>query len=225
MSVSFRALAISVALLGVATSCGKSESDVPSIRSVLAERALRARPDSFTLAADNGRVLGDSLAPVWFIIVSDFQCPDCKRWHDEIFPLLREEYVSTGRVRMAYVNMPLGAHLNAMSTALAAACASAQGKFWETHDRIFDTQSQWIALPDARPFLDSLAIAAGVDSETQRVCTERARATRLIRMDVERSRAGGADTVPTFLIGTHRLIGLATVATFRAVIDSAIAGK
>lgn len=216
------------ALLGAALACGTSKPETPqrSIRSVIAQHARAdARPDSFTLAADHGRVLGEPSAPVWVVVVSDFQCRDCKQWNDDVFPLIRKEYVATGRVRMAYVNMPLDIHLNAVPTALAAFCASAQGKFWETHARIFETQSRWKDLPDARPFLDSLAIAAGADATTLRLCTERARAMKLIQQDAERSKAAGVDSLPTFFIGTHRVLGPAPVAIFRAVIDSALAGK
>ena len=226
-----RSLSLSLALVGAALACGTPKSESPKsaasfIRARIAERVTAdTRPDSFTLAADHGRVLGETSAPVWVVVVSDFQCRDCKQWNDDVFPLIRKEYVATGRVRMAYVNMPLDIHLNAVPTALAAFCASAQGKFWETHARIFETQSRWKDLPDARPFLDSLAIAAGADAATQRLCTERARAMKLIQQDAERSKAAGVDSLPTFFIGTHRVLGPASVATFRAVIDSALAGK
>src|SRR5689334_6720169 len=38
--------------------------------------ALRAR-------ADSNRILGSPQAKVWMLIVSDFQCPYCKMWHDQ----------------------------------------------------------------------------------------------------------------------------------------------
>ena len=228
----FRTLAIPVVLLGTALGCGtsngtsKSTPEEWSIQERLAERLKQdTRVDSFTLGADRGRVRGESSAPVWVVIVSDFQCPTCKQWHDEVYPILLKNYVETGRVRMAYVNMPLPEHLNAMASAIAGGCASKQGKFWETHERIFETQRQWKDLPDARPYLDSLAIAAGADAGPLRICTERAMSTKLVRTDMERSKAAGVESLPTFFIGTHTLVGPAPVAAFRAVIDSALAGK
>ena len=197
-----------------------------SVRELIAERIRTdTRPDSFTAAADRGRTLGDSTASVWVVVVSDFQCRECKRWHDVVLPLIRQEYVATGRVRLAFLNRPLDAHLNAMPTALTAACAAAQGKFWETAARIFETQSRWSPLPDARPFLDSLAVAAGADGVPLRICTERAQTTKLIRTDIERTTASGVDSLPTFFIGTHKLVGPASAPTFRAVLDSALAGR
>lgn len=224
----FRTRSISLALLGAALACDAPKPDSPqeTIRSLIVRHRLAdPRPDLFTSSADSGRLLGDAGAPVWLVMVGDFQCSACKQWYDQAFPVIRKEYVATGRVRMGFVNMPLGAHLNAVPTALAAGCASAQGKFWETFGRIFETQSQWKDLPDARPFLDSLAIAAGADAAEQRLCTERARAMKLIMIDVERSKQAGVDSLPTFFIGKHKVLGPASVETFRAVLDSALAGR
>ena len=229
-----RTLSIALMLLGGAAACSpskpaKPKSEVwvsPFIRAQMAERARTdTRPDSFTSAADLGRVVGEPTAPVWVVMVSDFQCADCKRWYDEVYPLVKKEYVATGRVRFAYINMPSSAHLNGMLSALAAACASAEGKFWETSGRLFETQALWKDLPDARPFLDSLAIAAGVDAKTQRLCTERARSMKLVQTDIARGQAAGVDSLPTFFVGTHKVLGPAPFITFRAVIESALAGR
>ncbi len=217
-----------LAVLGVALACDSSTPEPPpkAFRDVILERSRAStRPDSFSVAADRGRVLGDSAAPVWVVVVSDYQCADCKRWNDEVLPILMREYVTTGRIRLALLNMPQAAHLNAVPTALAATCASAQGKFWETSARIFETQRIWKDLPDARPYLDSLAIAAGADAPTLRFCTESARGLKLINSDVERNKAAGVDSLPTFFIGPRKVVGAQTIAAFRATIESALAEK
>ncbi|MDB4889107.1 MAG: putative oxidoreductase [Gemmatimonadetes bacterium] len=217
-----------LAVLGAALACDNSTPQPPpkSVRDMVVERSRAStRLDSFSLAADRGRVLGDSAAPVWVVVVSDYQCAQCKRWNDDVLPILKSDYVTTGRIRLAVLNMPQAAHLNAVPTALAATCASAQGKFWETSAKIFETQSNWKDLPDARPYLDSLAIAAGADAPTLRACTENARGLKLINSDVERNKAAGVDSVPTFFIGARKVVGAQSVAAFRAAIESAVAEK
>ena len=211
---------------GIACSGPQAEPKPPTVREVIQQHARAdTRPDSFTMAADRGRVLGDSTAPVWVVVVNDFQCATCKDWHDDVLPLLRERYVSKGRVRVAYLNRPLPIHLNATASALAAACAAAEGKFWETSGRIFATQAKWKALPDARPYLDSLALKSGVDSAAYHICSDRARGEKLLRNDMERTTAAGVDSVPTFFIGTHKRVGMIGPQRLFAVVDSAIAGK
>src|SRR5665213_939942 len=63
-------------------------------------------PDTVSAKLDQSRIIGDSTAHVWFIMISDFQCPYCKQFHDESFESLRKDYVATGKVRMAYINFP-----------------------------------------------------------------------------------------------------------------------
>ncbi len=169
-------------------------------------------------------MLGRDSASVWLIIVSDFQCPICKVWHEETLPTLITEYVTTGRVRLAYLNYPLRDHKNAVAAANAAMCASAQGKFWEASDRIFSDQNRWAAAENASAVLDTLAAAPGVDAPKLHDCTQTGRLLRLIRADIERSEKSAATSAPTFIIGRHRIVGAAPIAEFRAVIDSALAG-
>lgn len=210
----------------LACSGPKAEPPQQTVREVIQQHARAdPRPDSFSMAADRGRVLGDSTAPVWVVVVSDFQCEACKQWSEEVLPDLRDRYVSRGRVRVAMLNRPLPSHENAVPAALVATCAAAEGKFWQTARRIFATQTRWKGLPDARPFLDSLALASGVDSAAHRICSDQARGQKLLRNDEERTTASRVDSVPTFFIGTHRRVGAMSWRTFFAVLDSAIAGK
>src|SRR5471030_2964104 len=130
------------------------------LAAAFAASALLA-PDPLTDAADRGRIAGKESAKLWFVMVSDFQCPFCKAWHDSTFRIIEREYVATGKIRMAFINFPL--HNNSLPASLTAMCAAAQGKFWGTHDRIFDKQDAWKTLKDPRHYLDSLAVASGAN--------------------------------------------------------------
>ena len=217
-----------MAMMVAASSCGSPAKEPParSVRDAIKEHAREdPREDAFSARADQARILGDSSARVWVIAVVDFQCGDCRRWYDEVLPALRTGPIASGQVRVALLQMPMASHLNATISGVAAVCAADEGKFWETASRIFATQDQWKDLPDARPFLDSVAIGTGVEATRHRQCTERARGMKLVQTDAERSQAAGVNTLPTFFIGTHRLAGYANAATFRAVLDSALAGR
>ena len=103
---------------------------------------------------------------MWLVEISDFQCPFCKQWHDETFAKIDQEYVKTGKVRMAYLNFPLSRiHKNAQVAAEAAMCAGAQGKFWELHDSLFQTQTRWAESKTPIVLFDSLARAGGRGAE------------------------------------------------------------
>ena len=180
--------------------------------------------DSIADAADHGRILAKESATVWFLIVSDFQCPFCKIWHDSTFRVIEKEYVETGKLRMAYINYPIPQlHANAWPAAITAMCASAQGKFWETHESIFRTQNAWKGLKEARVYLDSLAVAAGADAAKLRSCEDEKRVVPLIEADQARFQGAGVQSTPTFFVGNAQILGALPTKDFRRVIDSVLA--
>lgn len=181
--------------------------------------------DSLVALADRSRTLGDSTASLWVIIVSDFQCPFCKVWHDQTFPALRKEFVDNGKVRLAYLNLPLPQHQHAQSTAEMALCAGAQGRFWEFHDAVFDSQNAWSGLPAGTTFFDSLATVAKVDRPRLQQCMEARTMRALVDADYQRAVEAKVRSTPTFFIGDDiRLAGAVTIEIMRDSITKALRG-
>ena len=185
-----------------------------------------ATTDSLTDRADGARIQGSSTAPVWVVEVSDFQCPFCKTWHDSVYRTLRREFVTSGTIRLAYINYPLPNHENAMPAAEAAMCAGAQNKFWEMHDGLFDSQDRWAPLPNAASVFDSVARAKGVDVAAMRQCIERGSTRALIQADAERAQESGVQATPSFIIGGDVLIrGAQPIEAFRRAIEQKLAAR
>lgn len=184
--------------------------------------ATVAAQDSDGVRADLARIQGNPNAPVWVIEVSDFQCPFCKQWHDETYQAFRDEFVRTGKVRLAYVNFPLTQHQYAWPAAESAMCAGAQGKFWEMHDALFSTQPKWEALPAPASFFDSLARAQGVDVARWRQCVQSGKMKSWIQADHDRAQTAGAASTPSFMIGDKILTGAQPIEQLRRAIDSAM---
>jgi protein-disulfide isomerase len=218
---------LSIAFVAVALACSKGTAAGSAAKAAQAPPVdpLSTRPasagDSLTDAADRGRIMGKDSAPVWFVMVSDFQCPYCKAWHDSTFRMIEKDYVETGKLRMAFINYPL--HANSLPASVTAMCAAAQGKFWPTHDRIFDTQDAWKSLKDARPYLDSLALASGANAAQLKSCEDGKRVEPLIAADQDRFQKAGVGGTPTFYIGNASLVGAQPPKEFRRVIDSILA--
>src|SRR5690606_16211535 len=82
--------------------------------------------------------MGSDTARVKLIVFSDFQCSYCKTFAVETLPKLEEEYVKTGLLQVHFRNLPLDIHSEAFMAAESAACANAEGKFWEMHDALFN---------------------------------------------------------------------------------------
>ena len=218
-----RLAALSLALACAPASNKRQGSESTSVtRAETTAVASRAPTDSNITRADLARIQGSSTAPVWVIEVSDFQCPYCKQWHDQTYPQFLNQYVKTGKVRLAYVNFPLGIHVHAFPAAEAAMCAAAQDKFWPMHDALFATQAHWESLPSPSPVFDSLAQATGVDMKRWRDCVSSGKMRPLIQADHDRAQRAGASATPSFMIGDKLLAGAIPLNELQQAIDSAM---
>lgn len=180
-----------------------------------------ARINALLERADAGRIQGSRTATIWVVEISDFQCPFCKKWHDEVYPLLQREYIAPGHVRLAYVNLPLSIHQHAPAAAEAGLCASVQDKFWPMHDKLFATQERWAKMPSVTAIFDSLALSTGVNASEWRDCMKGGVMRRIINADQGRAAASGARSTPTFFVGDEPIQGAAPIAEFRAAIERA----
>ena len=216
---------VALSLLLLAAGCRSSDGQATPSRSQGATSAAAgdtARANALLERADAGRIQGASTAPVWLVEISDFQCPYCKQWHDETYPLIKREFIDRGLVRMAYVNLPIvSIHRHAAPAAEAAMCAATQERFWPVHDAIFATQNSWNKLDDATQVFDSLAIAAGVDADQFRGCVRSQIMRRLLNGDRLRAGSAGVTSTPVFFVGDEMIRGAAPIQEFRAAIERA----
>jgi protein-disulfide isomerase len=211
------ALALSVACAPT----GNKSGETATTRSDTA-RVATAPPDSNITRADLARIQGSPNAPLWVIEVSDFQCPYCKEWHDQTYHAFLDQYVKTGKVRLAYVNFPLAIHAYAWPAAEAAMCAGAQNRFWPMHDSLFASQARWENIADPAPVFDSLARAIGVDTSKWQDCIKSGKMKPLIQADHDRAQQAGASATPSFMIGDKLLTGAQPLIDMQRVIDSAL---
>ena len=206
-----------------ATSAGADLATTARADTTLASPGPAAQPDSDVVKADLARIQGSPTAPIWVIEVSDFQCPYCKQWHEQTYHKLRDEFVRTGKVRLAYINYPLAQHRHAAPAAEAAMCAGAQGKFWQMHDALFINQAKWSVLASSTAYFESLARDTGVDVARWRQCVQSGKMKPWVQADHDRARAAGAASTPSFMIGDRILIGNQPIEVLRGAIDSALA--
>ena len=89
-----------------------------------------------TPVSERDHVRGAADAPVTAVEYGDYECPYCAAARPVLATMVDE-----GRIRLAFRNFPLASvHPYALTAALAAEAAGAQGRFWEMHDRLFTSQ-------------------------------------------------------------------------------------
>lgn len=167
------------------------------------------------------RTMGSPTAPMTMYIISDFECPFCGDFARRTFPVLLREYVTTGKMKVVYVNMPLSnLHPNAESAAEAAMCAARQSKFWPMHDLLFKYQDKWAGLRDPGPYYLALADSIGADRAAFEECVTTGATRALVHADYQGAVRSGAKATPSFYVEGGLIEGDLPVADFKTILDS-----
>jgi protein-disulfide isomerase len=149
----------------------------------------------FTMGGDPYK--GNPDASMAVVEFSDFQCPSCRTHALETQPGLDERFVDSGEVLWVFKHLPLRMHPQAVIAAVAAECAAEQGKFWEMHDRLFDTVEQW-AVEQPEPILLATGGELGLNRRAFAECLDSRQALERVLADLYDAQDVTAET-PTFV--------------------------
>ena len=172
-----------------------------------------------TVLAKTRHFMGDPNAPITIIEFADFQCPYCGRFFAETKPQIDEQYMQSGKVRFAYFNFAfLGPESN--WAAEAAECAADQNKFWEYHDKLYDSQSGENQGAFNKDNLKKFAEELGLDTSAFNECLDSGKYTQLIQEESSMASSIGVRSTPTFLINGQAVVGAQPFEIFEQAIDS-----
>jgi len=174
---------------------------------------------------NQGHVIGSDSAPVEVVEFADFECPGCGSFANLTEPDVRARLVLTGKVRYRFMDYPLEGHRNTWPAHLAAWCAGEQGKFWEMHDALFQSQDRWSSEVTRRPekYMSELARQIGVGMELYQQCISTEKYRPQIQANAQAGARLGVNVTPTFIFGNRRIPGGLPYDEFRARVDTMIA--
>ena len=163
--------------------------------------------------------LGPEDAPIVVVEFSDFQCPFCKRFHDETFQQLLAAY--PGKIRFVYRHLPLtSVHSEAFPAAEASMCANEQDAFWQYHDKLFENQDKL-----GRELYLQIAGDLGLNGAAFEDCLNSQKYKDVVQKDLDFALDLGAGATPTFFINGLAVVGAQPLAVFKQVIDKELAGE
>lgn len=216
---------------GLGAQVEELKGEIAELRRDVAKAAEAEKPtepavgaeENVEVSVDDDPALGSEDAPVVIVEFSDFQCPFCKRFHEQTLPQIKQEYIETGKVRLVYRDFPImQIHPYAGLAALAAECADDQGRFWGMHDLLFERQSEW-PIPQARELFAAYARELGVDEEAFSECMTAEKHAEEIFQDLQDGVSYGVEGTPAFFINGEKLEGAWPFEKFQEVIDAALA--
>jgi len=173
----------------------------------------------FDVALDDDYVLGPADAPITIIEFSDYQCPYCVRWYEQVYQLLMQEYA--GKIRFVYRDFPLiSLHPDAAPAANAANCAGEQNAYYQFHDALFSNQ-----LGLVRHAYIQYATSLGLDVDAFQTCLDEERYAGEVEADMRYGYSIGVSSTPTFYINGLAVVGAQPYEIFQQIIEQELAGN
>ena len=189
--------------------------------SALAPLGLRAQDAVAPVIEDYG--IGPVDAKVTISEYVSFTCPHCAAFHANVYPLLKADYIDTGKVRFEYREVYFDRF--GLWAAMMARCGGPMRYFGIT-DILFDTQADWAASDDQAQVvanIKKIGITAGMDAATLDACLmDDAMAKALVEHYQTNATADGLEGTPAFKINGTMYSNMSYDA-LKAILDAELA--
>jgi protein-disulfide isomerase len=173
----------------------------------------------YDVPTDGDPSIGPENAPITLIEFSDYQCPYCVRWYDEVYSRLLNDYKD--QIRFVYRDFPLNSiHPEAQSAAEAANCAGEQNFYWQYHDALFGAKN---GLGSAA--YTQYASDLGLNMDQFKKCVSERRYKVEVDADLQAASGLGVSSTPTFFLNGLAIVGAQPYEVFKQVIDKELAAK
>ena len=190
---------------------GPSRAQTPA---EMAQKLLAAAPSL------GEQSLGKADAPVVMIEYASATCPHCAEFHEKVLPLIKTEYIETGKVRFIFREFPLDKL--AMGAFMLARCVPSD-KYFPTIDMMFRRQQTWRTSSNPGEELFRIMQLSGMDKAGFEVCLKRQEIVKGIAETAKKAREEfGVKGTPAIFVNGTMIDGHKEMAEVKAAIDAAI---
>ena len=167
----------------------------------------KIQPTADASGAIGDHVYGNKAAKVILVEYGDFQCPGCGSAHPTI-KALSEKYKD--QLAFVFRNFPLTSiHPNARAAAAAAEAAGKEGKYWEVHNALYESQNEWsrASTTERGAIFARYAEQAGLKKDTfnATLTNQSAAINKKINFDIALGRKINVSGTPTFYLNGSKL--------------------
>jgi len=168
-------------------------------------------------------IQGSEDASITIIEFGDFQCPKCDQWFQNEKPMIKSQYVDTGKANLYFVDFTFLGD-DSMTAANASYCAEEQGKYWEFHSHLYNNQGRinegWASSSNLKLF----ASEVGLDVVAFDECLDSGKYDDRVAYNTSVGTSNGVEGTPAFFIvdnsnsATERIDGPQSSDIFAGVI-------
>jgi len=167
--------------------------------------------------------LGRSDAPLTIVQYASLTCPYCRKFQIETFPLLKAEYIDSGKVRYVLrAEFPIGKQSGLATIALR--CAP-QDKYFALYDKFMRQQAVWVSQEMRPEAILKVAAQVGMTRAEFDSCRENRGMIAKLNAIKERGRMLGIVGTPNFFVDGKLVKSVIGIEEIRALIEPALAAR
>lgn len=166
--------------------------------------------------------LGRESAPVTIVQYASMTCPYCRKFHAEVFPVLKREYIDNGKVRYILREFPIGFQSGTATIALR--CAPPD-KYFALYDKLMAQQPAWVSQEVRTEPIFKIAAQVGMTRAQFDACRQNQGMISALNRIKERGRTLGVIGTPNFFINGKLIKTTLDLGQLRAIVDPMLAGQ
>jgi protein-disulfide isomerase len=182
-------------------------------------RSAGTAVDANSLIRTHSQRSGPDNAKATLVEFGDFQCPACGAAHPVIKAI--QEANKDKSFQFVFRNFPLSQHQNAMLASEVAESAGNQGKYWEMHNKIYESQAEWSESSSAREIFTNYAKGLGLDLTKFNNDLDKHTFAEIIKTDMADGNKLGVNATPTFYFNGQKLDRTPSAEELQKMIDNA----
>jgi len=173
-----------------------------------------------TEAAMTELVIGKADAPVEIIEYASLSCPACEHFHANVYPVIKKDYIDTGKVKFIFRDFPT--NTPGLAAAMIARCAGPE-RHEGMVDIFFDTQQQWSRAENPMQALGMVARMAGLGPNDVDQCIKNSALMNGIQEKAKKAHEEmGVAATPTVFVAGKQIEHAQEIDKLKEAIDAAL---
>jgi len=171
-----------------------------------------------TIEALQEKKIGSGSAQIQMLEFASLTCGHCAKFHNEVFPKIKTEFIDTGKIDFVYKDFPLDKF--ALKASVIARC-SGNERFFNFLKVLYSKQKDWTRSSD--PFKSLLKIAkfGGLKNDEIKVCVgNKSIEDGILKQRLESTKKFDIKATPTIYLNNKKYEGDLTYEALKLKIDS-----
>lgn len=164
---------------------------------------------------------GKAEAPVTVMQYASLTCQHCRKFHADVYPIMKREFIDTGKVRYILREFPIGKSSGTATIALR--CAPAD-KYLPLYGKFMEQQGNWVSQEVRTDQIMKVASQVGITGEQFNACLTNQDMINKLNQIKDRGRKLGIIGTPNFFINGKLVKSTVGIEHIRAAVAAAEAG-